>query len=308
MENLSELLTAKNRLQMPLETWQRYLALPGSSKDQFIAAENFSEPNGQWEVAEMLLAEAVNEGKPSDDYHMSVLLNGQENRYVELDFGAGKFRRPSRPGTIVFGTGGAIKGRGPFHSIGFHINKQHLHHRMAILLNREVKSLEMLQSNYFADEIIAALLQQLLNSFRAESAVLREDLIDRICHRLLIISHHKVTVIADEDRLKATAVRNVIEYMHANLHQDLSRDELAHIAGVSGPYFSRLFAQTVGQPPKQYLLKLRIQRACQLLSDGTQQSISSIGQMCGFSELAHFSTVFRRHVGLPPGEYRRLMQ
>ncbi len=307
--NVSELLQTKNSLRMPLETWQRYLALPAVSRDQFIAGDHYADPHGQWDVSEILLAEAINEGKPSNDYHMSVLLHGEENRYVELDFGAGRFRRSSQPGNIVFGTGGSIKGRGLFHSVGFHISQAELYRRMGLILGREIHSLEKLQSNTFQDDLISALLLQLLRSFRTEIPQLRDDLVDRICHRLLILTSHKVTEVSPSDTMHARSIKEVIDYIHANLHRELTREELAKIAGVSGPYFSRLFGQTVGESPKRYLLKRRIERASRLLIDGDADTpLAVIASKCGFANQSQFCVAFRRFVGVSPGEYRRLQQ
>lgn len=68
--------------------------------------------------------------------------------------------------------------------------------------------------------------------------------------------------------------------------------------------FYRAFRAGVGLSPKQYWLRLRLDKARQLLTDDTL-SVADITFHLGFCDEAHFCKLFRRHTGLTPGQYRQ---
>jgi AraC family transcriptional regulator len=71
-----------------------------------------------------------------------------------------------------------------------------------------------------------------------------------------------------------------------------------------GPcHFARAFKESAGVSPHQYVLRRRIERALQLLK-GTQPSLAEMSRELGFSSQGHFTTVFRRLVGVSPSNYR----
>lgn len=95
----------------------------------------------------------------------------------------------------------------------------------------------------------------------------------------------------------------VLDYMDAHLEQDLKLAELAQLLDMSQFHFSRLFKQSMGLSPFQYLLQQRVERAKQLLKQ-TDQPIVDIAFECGFSSHSHLSKQFRQMTGLTPKVYR----
>jgi Helix-turn-helix domain len=75
------------------------------------------------------------------------------------------------------------------------------------------------------------------------------------------------------------------------------------VAQMSLYYFSRLFKQSTGLSPHQYILQQRIARATRLLVK-PQLSVAAIGNCVGFASPGHFTTIFRRWVGTTPWQYR----
>ncbi len=103
-------------------------------------------------------------------------------------------------------------------------------------------------------------------------------------------------------------LKRVIEYVEDYLcRADLNVDELAGVAHMSHFHFSRAFKKAVGKPPHQFILDRRIERARIYLADG-KETLSAIAYATGFSSQAHFSSVFRRMVGITPTDYRRSLQ
>ncbi|WP_416982478.1 helix-turn-helix domain-containing protein [Streptomyces sp. T028] len=97
----------------------------------------------------------------------------------------------------------------------------------------------------------------------------------------------------------------VIAYMRAHLADRIGLDDLAREVALSRFHFLRLFSATTGRTPHQFLTGLRIETARRMLEAG-DEPVGRIGQLCGFTTASHFTTVFRRHVGHTPTDYRRL--
>jgi AraC family transcriptional regulator len=98
-------------------------------------------------------------------------------------------------------------------------------------------------------------------------------------------------------------LRRVIEYMHANLDKQISLKDLAGCAGLSLSHFSFQFRASTNQSPHQYMLRLRVERSKELLTD-SRLSVLDVGLEVGFRNQQHFATVFRNSVGVPPSVYR----
>jgi AraC family transcriptional regulator len=99
-------------------------------------------------------------------------------------------------------------------------------------------------------------------------------------------------------------LQRVLEYMQAHLDQELSLAALASIAQMSPYYISRLFKQSTGLSPHQYLLRQRIERAKELLA-GPRCRIAEVSDALGFPHQSHFTTTFHRWVGTTPRQYRQ---
>lgn len=101
-----------------------------------------------------------------------------------------------------------------------------------------------------------------------------------------------------------TLLRSLVAYMNAHYTEPVAIRELAEMAEMSEKYFIRYFHFHIGVTPKQYLVKLRMRRAVELLSsDG--RSLSEIADALGYSDQYCFSKAFRKYYGEAPGTFRR---
>jgi AraC family transcriptional regulator len=98
--------------------------------------------------------------------------------------------------------------------------------------------------------------------------------------------------------------QQVIDYIHNYLDQDLRLIALADLVNISPYHFARMFKQSVGISPGQYVIKCRIEKAKRLLAKGNL-SILEITQLVGFQSQSHFSDLFRRTIGVTPSNYRK---
>ena len=109
---------------------------------------------------------------------------------------------------------------------------------------------------------------------------------------------------ADSDICQA--IREVQNYIEANYAACFSLEDIAQLAHISPYYLLRLFSRLVGIPPHIYQQQVRIRRAKQLLSQGS--SILATAMNTGFADQSHFTRVFKKLVGITPGEYQSILE
>jgi AraC-like DNA-binding protein len=102
------------------------------------------------------------------------------------------------------------------------------------------------------------------------------------------------------DRRLASA----LGWMHAEPGRDWSVEELARRSGTSRATLARRFAAELGMAPHAYLTHLRMQEAAAQLRQG-DEGLAAIAARVGYDSEFAFNRAFRRHMGVPPGVYRR---
>jgi AraC family transcriptional regulator len=105
------------------------------------------------------------------------------------------------------------------------------------------------------------------------------------------------------DKLSKSKLQQVTEYIHEHLEQDLKLIELAAIAQISPYHFLRLFRNSLGTTPHQYILQRRIEKAKYLLQH-SQLSIAEIASIVGFCDQSHFTRYFKRITGATPKQVK----
>ncbi len=99
-------------------------------------------------------------------------------------------------------------------------------------------------------------------------------------------------------------IREAQEYIAENYgNSDFSLNMIAGYIGVSPSYFSSIFKQGTGQSFIEYLTKVRIDRACELLRCTTLRT-SEIGEQVGYNDPHYFSTAFKKIMGQSPKEFK----
>ncbi|WP_373229296.1 response regulator [Cohnella sp.] len=95
-----------------------------------------------------------------------------------------------------------------------------------------------------------------------------------------------------------------VEYIHSNLHMDLTLEHCARQANLSWGYYSNLFKKVMGKTFQQFVTQAKIERAKSMLIDDRQ--VQDIAQQLGYEHRRYFSEVFKKHTGLTPTEFKEV--
>lgn len=99
-------------------------------------------------------------------------------------------------------------------------------------------------------------------------------------------------------------ISETLRFLRLHFHEEITVTRLAKQAGLSEGQLSRIFKQQTGLSMITYLNRIRLTRACQLLTE-KDTSISDIAFSCGFRNLSNFNRLFRKNLYCSPLTYRR---
>jgi AraC-like DNA-binding protein len=100
-----------------------------------------------------------------------------------------------------------------------------------------------------------------------------------------------------------SAIAAAIAYLEANYQEPLPMTDLARVTGYGRARLFQIFKQSTGMTPNDYLQRLRVNKARELLA-GTKRTITDIAHDSGFSSSQYFSNVFRKYAGTTPSRFR----
>ena len=105
----------------------------------------------------------------------------------------------------------------------------------------------------------------------------------------------------------SAGINKALAFIRENLTRPFGEADLAPIAGQSTSAFSRAFRRHTGMSLVQYVKRLRINLACQILMSDERASITDICFEVGFNNLSNFNRQFLAEKGMPPSRFRRLL-
>ncbi|MEM8542828.1 MAG: AraC family transcriptional regulator [Cyanobacteria bacterium P01_H01_bin.119] len=151
---------------------------------------------------------------------------------------------------------------------------------IAILLLAEVQQ-RQLSSSLYLDSLANILAVQLLRNYGTTSAQMPT-------YKGGLPTYH---------------LKQVLDYIDAGLAKDVKLADLAGLLNISPFHFGRMFKQSMGISPHQYVIQQRLERAKYLLKH-SDQPIIDIALACGFTSHSHLSKQFRKVVGVTPKAFR----
>jgi AraC family transcriptional regulator len=99
-------------------------------------------------------------------------------------------------------------------------------------------------------------------------------------------------------------IRKVTNHVEAHLDRPIRNEDLASLVRLNPSHFGRAFRNSFGQPPHEYVIRRRVERA-QGLMLSTDASLSEIALDCGLADQSHLTRLFRRIAGESPRAWRR---
>ena len=98
-------------------------------------------------------------------------------------------------------------------------------------------------------------------------------------------------------------IHEALEYIEHNFQNNISVEDIASVCGLNRTYFGKIFKDSIGKTPQEFLLSFRMAKAAELLKL-TSLSIGDIGNAVGYHNALHFSRAFKNIYGIPPREWR----
>lgn len=127
---------------------------------------------------------------------------------------------------------------------------------------------------------------------------------EEMYHQLHTVIHTADTASTTTKGLPKRKLQRALHYVHQHLAEEISLEAIATHLNMSQFYFCRLFKQSMGITPYQYLLQQRVERAKQLLLQD-ESSIADVALAAGFANQSHLCVQFKRIVGVTPKQFAR---
>ena len=137
---------------------------------------------------------------------------------------------------------------------------------------------------------------QLIDRILRDPATPREDVMVQPTH---IVTRQSTDIYANNDQ----HIAEVLKYIHENIGQKITVDELVELVPLSRRLLETRFKRSMGTSIYDYILQTRIEKVAQLLCEG--MSVSEAAIELGFSDIKNLSRMFRQQRGMTPSEYRR---
>jgi AraC family transcriptional regulator len=174
--------------------------------------------------------------------------------------------------------------------------------------DRDPRDLTLIDRVGVPDVLIAQLIDALTETLGSTlpSRLYSESLLTALIIRLLTQHSLMNTTGAGAPTrggLASWQLRRVVDYMMANLAQDVGATELLGLTGLSRAQFFRAFRQSTGQTPGDYMLSLRLDRARHLLQMPASM-VGDVARSVGFRDAESFARAFKRATGLSPASWR----
>ena len=168
-----------------------------------------------------------------------------------------------------------------------------------------------------------------LTELSANSPVYRshsKDLREQLKNEMLYIVHHakespfhlighlylfldyltqsaRSTKPVQSSRMSDYYIKEAINFIEQNFQNDLTIEDIAAVCDINRSYFGKIFRNTIGRSPQEFLMNYRMVKATELLKL-TSLSIADIGSAVGYENQLHFSRAFKTIYGVSPREWR----
>jgi AraC-like DNA-binding protein len=102
---------------------------------------------------------------------------------------------------------------------------------------------------------------------------------------------------------KTSIVSTILKFINENYENNISLDKISQNMYLSSVYISKIFKDETGDSPINYLIKVRLSKAKEMLENGSR-SVKSIAENVGYHDVYHFSKLFKKYYGCAPSKYK----
>lgn len=168
-----------------------------------------------------------------------------------------------------------------------------------------------------------------LTEFSVDTPIYRphsKELQERMMNEMLYIIHHakespfhlighlylffdyltqssKSTNLMQSSKMSDYYIKEAINYIEQNFQNNITIEDIAAFCGINRSYFGKIFRNSIGRSPQEFLMNYRMVKATELLKL-TSLSIAEIGSAVGYENQLHFSRAFKTIYGISPREWR----
>lgn len=121
--------------------------------------------------------------------------------------------------------------------------------------------------------------------------------------QLLLLFSRGLSAAGQEVRVRNEKIEEMIERINKNYQNEMCVDSLAKECGLSTCWFIKNFKEYTGFTPAQYVTKVRLSKARELLRSNAY-NVGEIAALCGYDNPLYFSRLFKAHFGMSPKHYR----
>ena len=132
-----------------------------------------------------------------------------------------------------------------------------------------------------------------------------EELISLLLRNIFILISRNLIGANRADNSLENEVELAMHYFRENYRSEINVEDYALSRGMSASNFYRVFKQISGSTPLQFILKLRLSNAQNLL-ENSNLTIAEIASAVGYENPLYFSRLFHKHIGVSPSEYRQM--
>lgn len=152
-------------------------------------------------------------------------------------------------------------------------------------------------------EVFIRIVEVLQN--KIDSQMLYSSLLDELYFRILQDTKGYVLQQLCDQGSSFSRISKVIEFIHKKLDEKISIEEMAKLAGMSPNNFHRLFKEALNDTPIQYIKKVRLNKARQLILHENMKAVKA-SEIVGYDSPTQFNREFKRYFGASPGKVREL--
>lgn len=232
-------------------------------------------------------------------YHLFYVRNGP------VDFPVGDHVYTTKDGEFILARPGVLHGMNEVqermvrcYEIKFSVSSHRLIRLLEALPNK-------LGPDDFASTLIKELVEECARGEPASPTIASDYLLTLINY---LYRHYGAQEKVDTDVVDTTGYsamsKNIVHYLEANYQREVPLQEVADALGLNKNYICSAFKRDSGMTIGGCLTLIRIRKAAELISF-SDMNMAQVAESTGFTNLSHFNRIFKKVVGMPPGQYRR---